>query len=248
MASPPSSTTTAAPDRPAPVEPPRFRVIRRLRALRVRSAWDRPSRAKFWSVALSIANLVLLLAAVQLGEGSVRDGSVTVTSGSIVTMGILATLALAFLLPRLLALPRRAAWHLRAFLLGGQTLHAFGHLARLYYTYPAYDTFIHFALTAWIALVAVVLFRAKGILPDRHATPTRVALAALLAGLASASVWETFEFSMDQLTGTREQDNLTDTMVDTLAATAGSALAAVGAAIASRGAPFATRYQSVSKG
>lgn len=210
--------------------------------------WERSQHARIWSRALAGANVLLLFLALGLGEGSVKDGVVTVTTGSIVTIGILLTLALAWLLPRVLSLPRRAGFHLRAFLLGGQAMHAAGHLARLYYVFPWYDTAVHFALTAWIAVIAVVLLRSKGILPDRHATPVRVALVALLAGLASASAWELFEWSTDQLAGTREQDSLDDTMVDTLAATIGSVVAAVACAIAQRTPRFVNRYRLRSNG
>jgi hypothetical protein len=72
-------------------------------------------------------------------------------------------------------------------------------------------------------LVLYVLYRQKKLI----ASASLVAFFTLVTGLASAGVWEIFEFAADMLLGTSMQRGAVDTMSDIIVASIGSVIAAV---------------------
>lgn len=178
---------------------------------------------------LVLLDLALLAFAIRLGGDIVRDGAGSVTSGYNVAFSLAATLAAAFAL-RWLRVPGGLRAAMQTFALFAQAAHALGHLARWYYTLRWYDDTLHIVLLFGAALLALRLAQAWDLFPARHATRVRAALLAIVLALALASVWEIFEFTMDTLQRTREQDDLTDTMLDMIDGALGGALAAAWAA------------------
>lgn len=178
--------------------------------------------------AITIVDLVLLGAAFRLGNADVRDGAGSVTTGVNVALSITGTIfaALALQLARLPAQLRAAV---QIYALSAQAAHAAGHLARWYYTFWWYDDALHILAILGASILALRVAQALALFPARHATPARAALVTITVALALASVWEIFEFTMDDLQGTREQDDLVDTMRDM---TDGALGGAIGAAYA----------------
>lgn len=182
-----------------------------------------------WRVALVgllVANLVLLVLAIRLGSQEVRDGEAGVTDGWIIAGGILLTLPVV-LAVRFLPLPPRVVALGMMLTLAAQVMHATGHLARIYYLVWWYDDLLHFGLVAALGLVIFVAARSRAFLFDWRLGPARVAALVWIGAVAAAAVWEIFEFLMDVLLGTREQDNLVDTMVDMLDGAAGALVASI---------------------
>lgn len=181
-------------------------------------------QALLWS--LLVVNLVLLAFAIRLGSREVRDGAAGVTDGWIIAGGILLTLPVV-LAVRFLPLPPRVVALGMILTLFAQVAHATGHLARLYYLLWWYDDLLHFGLVAALGLVLFVAARSRAFLFDWRLGPVRVAALVWIGAVAAAAVWEIFEFLMDIVLGTREQDNLVDTMVDMLDGAAGALVASV---------------------
>lgn len=177
-------------------------------------------------VALDVGLLLLALA---MGGSTVQDANGSVTTGFNVALSIAATLVFVVVAPRLRLGPRLTA-ELQAFALGAQAFHALGHLARLYYTLPWFDDVLHAILTGSGALLGLRAAQAWDLFPPRHATRLRVAVVVVVAGLALAGAWEIFEHVTDVLQGSREQDDLHDTMQDMIMGLGGSAAAASWAA------------------
>jgi len=192
---------------------------------RFRPDLSKPSRFETVSVwALLAMNLALLGMALAQGDVAVVDGDIEVTDGWTVAVGIALTLVvagLAFLLPFRRRLVRRA----QIFALGAQVLHAGGHLFRLYYLFPVYDDVLHFGLAFLLGLLAFDFARSRRFVFNWRLGPARVAILVWIASTALAGLWEIFEFSADVLAATREQDDLTDTMVDMIDGTLGGAAA-----------------------
>lgn len=192
---------------------------------RIRSFARRPSPLLRVSRAVLVAaNVALLAWAVWLDGAVVTDGEGTVTTGFVVAAGIAATL-LAVALAGLLRLPAGLVLKLQVFALAAQALHAVGHLARLYYLVWFYDDLLHFGLVFLVGILALELARARGFLFSFRAGPLRVAVLVWIVATAAAGLWEIFEFAMDVLMRTREQDDLSDTMIDMVDGTLGGALA-----------------------
>jgi len=180
-------------------------------------------------VGLAAANGLLLLWGLNVGGQQVRDGSGSVTTGYNVALAIGATLLAVLAIQALrLAAPLRSM--IQVFALVAQALHSLGHLARWYYTYRWFDDALHVTLLIFVGVLALRLAQAWDIFPARDATRVRAALVALVAAIAIAGLWEIFEFAMDTLQGSREQDDLTDTMLDMIDGTIGGAVAAAWAA------------------
>lgn len=174
-------------------------------------------------------NVILLAWALRERDLSVRDGAGSVTTGVNVAFAIGVTLAVVLLLS-LLPLPRSLRAAMQAFALIAQALHSLGHLARWYYLHRWFDDALHVALLMFASVLALRIAQAWEVLPPRHATPARAALVVLISSIALAGTWEIFEFTMDTVQGTREQDDLTDTMLDMIDGVAGGALGAAWAA------------------
>lgn len=164
-------------------------------------------------VALLALDLALFGWALAYGATEVRDAEGSITTGYNVALSLAVSMAAALLVARL-HLPRSLRTQGQVALLGGQALHALGHLARWYYVVPMYDDVLHFVIAGITALLLLRLAQAWDLFPAAHATPLRASLLTLTLAIAVAGVWEVFEFVMDLLQGTREQDDLTDTMVD----------------------------------
>lgn len=174
--------------------------------------------------ALLGVNIAFFAWALWLGRTSVRDASGDITTGFVVAAGIAATTAIVATMA-FLAFPARLVATLQIFVLGAQLLHAGGHLLRLYYTIWFYDDLLHFGLVFIIGLLALEMARAKGFLFSFRMGAVRLGLLVWILAVAAAGLWEIFEFTMDVLMGTREQDNLDDTMIDMIDGLLGGALA-----------------------
>lgn len=183
---------------------------------------DRPT---FAILGLALADAALLAVALQQGAGETVDGAIAVTTGYNVALSIAVVLASVGILGRFRG-HRRLRAQVQAFALAAVGLHALGHLARLYYRFWIYDDLLHVFITLVAAVLGVRAAQALGVFPPRHSTRVRAGLLAVLVALAVAGAWEIFEFSMDRIQGTREQDDLADTMQDMIDGTVGGLLAA----------------------
>lgn len=170
-------------------------------------------RSDAFVLALALLELGLLSWAFTYGAREVRDGAGTVTTGYNVALSLTVTVLAAYVVERL-HLPVSLRRQGQIALLGGQALHALGHLARWYYVIPGYDDILHFGVVCVTSFLLLRLAQAWNLFPEAHATPLRASLLTFVLALAAAGVWEIFEFSMDSLQGTREQDDLVDTMAD----------------------------------
>lgn len=188
--------------------------------------WPAP---RSWRIALAgivLVDLAFLVWGVLLGANEVSDGEAGVTDGYIIASGVALTFLFAWALrflpirPRTLALGQMLA-------LGAQVLHAGGHLFRLYYSLEWYDDLLHFGLVLALGLVLVDATRSRRFLFNWQSGPFRVAALIWLASVAIAGVWELFEFVADVALGTREQDDLVDTMLDMLDGAAGATVASI---------------------
>jgi hypothetical protein len=127
-------------------------------------------------------------------------------------------------------LARRVRRGWQAFGLGGMIAHATGHLARWYYEHWWYDDMLHLSLVLGASLLSLRTAQALDLFPRRHSTALRAGILTFGVALALAGAWEIFEFTMDEIQGTREQDDLRDTMRDMIDGTVGGVLAASWAA------------------
>lgn len=187
----------------------------------------RPPAWWAWAAwALLAANVALLAAAVRMGSAQVRDDAAGVTDGWTIAGGIVLSLAVVAAATRL-PFPPRTRLLAVLFGLGAQALHAGGHVLRLYYLIPWYDDLLHFGLVALLGLVILGAARSPRFLFSWRMGAWRVAALVWLTAVAAAGLWELFEFTADVALGTREQDDLVDTMVDMLDGAAGGSIAAL---------------------
>lgn len=179
-------------------------------------------------VALGLAvvlDIALLGMGLLVGRSEVADGAGRVTTGNNVALAIAAALAVAALVQRAHVSPRlRQRAQLAIALAIGA--HATGHLARLYYLAWWYDDALHMLLPGVASVLAVRFAQEMRLFPKRHATRVRAASLAALCAVSIAGVWEIFEFSLDELFDTREQDDLRDTMQDMIDGLVGGFFAA----------------------
>lgn len=174
--------------------------------------------------ALLAANLVLLAVAVARGGVRIPDAGVFVTNGWLVAWGILATLAVVAVIPRVVHGDLGAAAQVLA--LGMQAAHSVGHLAQLYYLLPWYDDLLHASSTLGIGVLATLVLRRRDPAVSRHLGALGTAFVVFAAVVTAAALWEVFEYGMDSAFGTHEQDDLRDTMLDVVDGVVGGALAA----------------------
>lgn len=183
---------------------------------------DRRLVALTWAVvALVLADVVLLAFAFGMGASEVRDGAGRVTTGTNVALSILGVLVVAALAQKVRVSGRLARW-MQLFALASIAVHAVGHLARFYYSFWWYDEILHMTIPGVASVLAVRYAQETGLFPSRHSTPRRAAVLAVVTTFAFAGAWEIFEFSMDRLQGSREQDDLPDTMTDMIDAMVGA--------------------------
>lgn len=179
--------------------------------------------------ALLLVNLLLAARGLHMGYEEVSDGAESVTSGFTITAGILVTLLVALGVGFLPFAPGPLA-RTQAFLLLAQGVHAAGHVFRWYYDFTHYDDVLHVLLPMGVGLVFFDLARSRRFLITTRQGPLRVGLLITMVAVATAGLWEIFEFSMDSLLDTREQDNLRDTMIDMIDGLVGGAIAGAYAA------------------
>ncbi len=182
-------------------------------------------RMKWVLAALVLANLLLAGRGLMMGGEPVSDGASSVTDGNIIAGGVGLTL-LGVVAMAYLPLPPGPIARAQAIALGGQVLHASGHVFRFYYTYPNYDDVLHVILPMSVGIIFLDFARSRRFLFTTRLGPARVAILVAIVAVAVAGFWEIFEFTMDIVLGTREQDNLVDTMVDMIDGLVGGLIAA----------------------
>lgn len=100
-----------------------------------------------------------------------------------------------------------------------------GAMLKFYTIIPIYDLLLHFASGSLLVLLADYMYT---LLLHRHkdySIPTVIRLTFCgLASIASAAVWEIWEYSGDKLIGLQSQGNLDDTMTDIVAGSIGAIL------------------------
>jgi hypothetical protein len=190
-------------------------------------------RMKWVLSILLLLNLLFAAWALSRGRETISDGASSVTDGYIIAGGIgltiLGVIALAFL-----PMPAGPVARAQALTLGAQVLHAGGHLLGFYYRFNVevrglmlgYDDLLHVFLPMAVGLVFLDFARSRRFLFTTRLGPTRVSILVVIVAIAVAGFWEIFEFVTDQALGTREQDNLPDTMVDMIDGLLGGLLAA----------------------
>lgn len=176
-------------------------------------------------VASVTLDLVLIALAVRTGASEVADGAGRVTTGYNVALSVAGALAVAIAL-QLARLSPRLRQRGQLFIALAIAAHAIGHLARLYYQFWWFDDALHIVIPGFASVLGVRVAQEARLFPKRHATRARAAFLAALLAIAIAGLWEIFEFSADQLFGTREQDDLVDTMQDMIDGLAGGFFAA----------------------
>lgn len=192
------------------------------------STWSDPVRDRRWRTAgpllrTSFWTLVGLDAVLALEAFS--RGPLMVTTGTTLACSILFTLALVFALDRL-RFPRGPVTRLQVVLLAAQALHAVGHLHSLYHDIPNYDDVFHVLSMFAIGLVTYDFARSERFLFTTRIGPARTAVLVALVVGATAGAWEMFEWAGDLAFGSREQDDLFDTMQDMALGVVGGVVAA----------------------
>lgn len=189
---------------------------------RTRGRPDRLLVAVWLAAALDVAMLVVAAAR---GTDVIRDAAGSVTTGFNVAMSLVVTLAFVLAVPWS-RLPLRLARSVQLYALLAQAAHASGHLAGFYYSFRPFDDVLHVGLTGGAAVLGLRAAQAWRLFPVRHSTRVRAAVLAVVAGLAVAGAWEIFEYGSDEILGSREQDDLDDTMRDMIMGLGGAVLAA----------------------
>lgn len=138
--------------------------------------------------------------------------------------GLLASVGFAFIptrRPRTLKLAE-------ATVLVAFVMHVGGHALGLYARFPWYDSALHFVVPLATVFALFALSQATDwIWSWTRVSPLEVGIYLFSMTVALSACWEIMEFGMDQLAGTREQDNNFDTMIDLIADVLGAAIGAV---------------------
>ena len=109
-------------------------------------------------------------------------------------------------------------------------MHVMGHTFGWYQNFRWYDTMLHFSVPLVLVLILYALSQATDWIWDwRKVSPLEVGIYLFAMSVALGTMWEILEFGMDQLFGTREQDDLYDTMVDLVMDVSGAVLGAIAA-------------------
>jgi len=110
------------------------------------------------------------------------------------------------------------------------SMHVIGHVFGLYQHYVWYDTLLHFSMPLVTVLILYALSQATNWIWNwRAVTVVEVAIYLFAMSVTLGVVWEIVEFGMDQLFGTKEQDDLFDTMLDLIMDVGGALVGAVAA-------------------
>lgn len=114
-------------------------------------------------------------------------------------------------------------------------LHVMGHTLGWYQNFRWYDTLLHFSVPLVTVAILYALSQATNWIWDwRRVTPLEVGIYLFAMAVALGTLWEVLEFGMDQLFGTKEQDDLFDTMIDLIMDVLGALLGSVAAALATK--------------
>lgn len=113
------------------------------------------------------------------------------------------------------------------------SLHVMGHTFGWYQHFPWYDTMLHFSVPLVTVLILYALSQATHWIWNwRNVTPLEVGIYLFAMSVALGTIWEIYEFASDTLLGTREQDNLPDTMIDLTMDVTGALIGSLTAALA----------------
>ena len=175
------------------------------------------TRIAFWGL-IAVDALLALVA--------LTHDHLVVTTGSTLAFNIVFTIAVVLLAERI-RLPDGPVARLQVALLAAMAFHAIGHLWGLYHSIPNYDDGFH-VLSMFVAgLIVYDMARSERFVFTTRMGPFRTAVLSFVFVLALAGAWELFEWGGDLAFGSREQDDLFDTMQDMLNGAVGGALAAV---------------------
>lgn len=106
--------------------------------------------------------------------------------------------------------------------------HVVGHAFGVYQNWPPYDTVLHFSVPLITPLILYALSQSSPWLWDwRKVSPLEVAIYLFALAVTFGTLWEILEFGMDTFFGTKEQDDLADTMIDLIADVSGATLGAL---------------------
>lgn len=112
-------------------------------------------------------------------------------------------------------------------------LHVMGHTFGWYQHFRWYDTLLHFSVPLVCVLILYALSQATNWVWNwRKVTPFEVGLYLFAMSVTLGTLWEILEFLTDQGLGTREQDDLFDTMIDLVMDVFGAFLGAAVAGLA----------------
>lgn len=179
---------------------------------------DHPVAKLVWALRLALAGLAIFALSV---EPEYTTRPLLVTSA---VAGLLASVGFAFVPTRRPRTLRAAeAGVLLAFM-----AHVVGHTFGIYQRVPVYDSVLHFAVPLLTPLILYALSQSSPWPWDwRKVTPVEVGIYLFAMAVTFGTLWEILEFGMDQLAGTKEQDDLFDTMIDLIADVSGAAIGAL---------------------
>ncbi|MEN6513856.1 hypothetical protein [Methanoculleus sp.] len=124
-------------------------------------------------------------------------------------------------------------WEVNLLIAVSLYLHVMGHVGGYYVTLaPYYDKLTHLVSSATVALLAFSLAALAGHRGDVRLTRPAFVVFILVSTLAAGTVWEIYEFVVDQVFGTNLQLGNTDTMWDLIMDLIGAVIVAGFAAIA----------------
>jgi len=123
-------------------------------------------------------------------------------------------------------------WEINLLVAVSLYIHVMGHVAEYYVTFaPYYDKLAHLVASVTVGLIALFLALLAERRGEVRLTGPAVILFILMSTLAAGTVWEIYEFAVDQVFGTSLQFGNTDTMWDLVVDLVGGAIVAAGAAI-----------------
>ncbi|MDD4567357.1 hypothetical protein [Methanoculleus chikugoensis] len=173
-------------------------------------------------LAYTIQGLILLAAASCILAGEYFLGLSATVAFLLTTAPSLMTRNLRLCLP----------WEINLLVAVSLYIHVMGHVAEYYVTFaPYYDKLAHLVASVTVGLIALFLALLAERRGEVRLTGPAVILFILMSTLAAGTVWEIYEFAVDQVFGTSLQFGNTDTMWDLVVDLVGGAIVAAGAAI-----------------
>ena len=173
-------------------------------------------------LAYTIQGLILLAAASRFLAGEYFLGLSATVAFLLTLAPYLVTRNLRFCLP----------WEINFLIAASLYIHVMGHVGEYYVTLaPYYDKLAHLVASVTVGLIAFFLALLAEHRGEIRLTGPAIAVFILTSTLAAGTVWEIYEFAVDQVFGTNLQFGNTDTMWDLVVDLVGGALVAVFAAI-----------------